>query len=132
MNGSAPAVDGTGIVLFAHGARDSEWAGPLRAIAASIREASPGLRVELAFLEFMTPALADAVAAMNAEGCDRITLVPLFLAQGGHLKKDLPVLLADIRVRHPRVAIRVTPAIGDAPELVSAIAVWALGQHGST
>jgi hypothetical protein len=40
------------------------------------------------------------------------------------------VLLADIRSRHPGVDIRVTPAIGDAPELVSAIAQWALGQHG--
>jgi sirohydrochlorin cobaltochelatase len=123
------AEAGTGIVLFGHGARDPEWAGPLRAIATSIRAASPGLRVELAFLEFMTPALADAVATMTAEGCDRITLVPLFLAQGGHLKKDLPILLADIRARHPKVEIRVTPAIGDAPELVSAIAGWALGQH---
>lgn len=123
------AEAGTGIVLFAHGARDPEWAGPLRAIAAGIRDASPGLRVELAFLEFMTPALADAVATMTAGGCDRITLVPLFLAQGGHLKKDLPVLLSDIRARHPKVDIRVTPAIGDAPELVSAIARWALGQH---
>lgn len=127
---TAATTPGTGIVLFAHGARDPEWAGPLRAIAARIRDASPGLRVELAFLEFMTPALADAVATMTSEGCDRLTLVPLFLAQGGHLKKDLPVLLADIRTRHPGVDIRVTPAIGDAPELVSAIARWALGQHG--
>lgn len=126
---SSSAKAGTGIVLFGHGARDPEWAVPLRAIAARIRDASPGLRVELAFLEFMTPALADAVATMTTEGCDRITLVPLFLAQGGHLKKDLPILLADISARHPKVDIRVTPAIGDAPELVSAIAAWALGQH---
>jgi len=130
MSVVAASAAGTGIVLFAHGARDPAWAGPLRAIAARIRESSPGLRVELAFLEFMAPALGDAVAAMTADGFDRITLVPLFLAQGGHLKKDLPVLLADIRARHPGVDIRVTPAIGDAPELVSAIAEWALGQHG--
>lgn len=130
MTGSPASSAGTGIVLFAHGARDPAWAGPLRAIAARIREASPGLRVELAFLEFMAPSLADAVTAMTTDGFDRITLVPLFLAQGGHLKKDLPVLLADIRARHPGVDIRVTPAIGDAPELVSAIAQWALRQHG--
>jgi len=34
----------------------------------------------------MQPALADAVAGMAADGITRITLVPLFLAQGGHLK----------------------------------------------
>jgi sirohydrochlorin cobaltochelatase len=130
MTAPSASKPGTGIVLFAHGARDPEWAGPLRAIASHIREASPGLRVELAFLEFMAPALGDAVAAMTADGFDRLTLVPLFLAQGGHLKKDLPVLLADIRARHPGVDIRVTPAIGDAPALVAAIAQWALAQHG--
>jgi sirohydrochlorin cobaltochelatase len=129
MTGTPASKPGSGIVLLAHGARDPEWAGPLRAIASHIREGSPGLRVELAFLEFMAPALGDAVDAMTADGCDRITLVPLFLAQGGHLKKDLPVLLADIRARHPGVDIRVTPAIGDAPELVFAIGQWALRRH---
>lgn len=126
---AADASDATGIILFAHGARDPEWAVPLRRIAARIREASPGSRVDLAFLEFMAPSLAEAVAGMAADGLNRITLVPLFLAQGGHLKQDLPVLLATIRAQHSDVDIRVTPAIGDAPALVDAIAHWALREH---
>ena len=85
--------------------------------------------MRLAFLEFMTPSLADAVASMVREGIRRITLVPLFLAQGGHLKHDLPILLDEIRARHPSVKIDVTDAIGDSPELVTAIADWALGRH---
>jgi sirohydrochlorin cobaltochelatase len=119
----------TGIVLFAHGARDPEWAKPLRHIAATIGARDAALPVRLAFLEFMTPSLADAVASMAREGIHRITLVPLFLAQGGHLKHDLPILLDEIRARHPSVKIDVTDAIGDSPELVTAIADWALGRH---
>lgn len=127
MNDSTRAD--TGIVLFAHGARDPEWAKPLRHIAATIGATDPSLPVRLAFLEFMTPSLADAVASMIGDGITRITLVPLFLAQGGHLKHDLPILLDEIRARHPRVTIDVTDAIGDSPELVTAIATWALGRH---
>lgn len=117
------------IILFAHGARDPEWAAPFRRIAARLREARPNLPVQLAFLELMQPALADAVAGMAADGIKRITLVPLFLAQGGHLKEDLPRLLDDVRRRHPGVTIDVTEAIGDSAVLTAAIADWALAQH---
>jgi len=119
----------TAILLFAHGARDPGWAEPFRRIAARLRAGQPGLRVELAFLELMDPKLGDAVAALAGEGISRITLVPLFLAQGGHLKEDLPRLLDDIQKRHPGVRIDVTPAIGDSEDLTAAIADWALVQH---
>ena len=117
------------IILFAHGARDPEWAAPFRRIAARLRQARPNLPVQLAFLELMQPALADAVAAMAAEGITRITLVPLFLAQGGHLKEDLPRLLEDICHSHPGITIDVTQAIGDSEVLTALIADWALAQH---
>jgi len=117
------------IILFAHGASDPEWAAPFRRIAARLRETRPGLPVRLAFLELMQPALADAVAGMAADGITRVTLVPLFLAQGGHLKGDLPRLLDDIRRSHPGVTIDVTQAIGDSEALTAAIADWALAQH---
>jgi sirohydrochlorin cobaltochelatase len=117
------------LILFAHGARDPEWAVPVRRVAARLREARPNLPVQLAFLELMQPALADAVAGMAADGITRITLVPLFLAQGGHLKEDLPRLLNDVRRSHPGVTIDVTQAIGDSEVLTAAIADWALAQH---
>jgi sirohydrochlorin cobaltochelatase len=117
------------IILFAHGARDPQWAAPFRRMVARLRAARPDLPVQLAFLELMQPALADAVAGMAADGIKRITLVPLFLAQGGHLKEDLPRLLDDIRRSHPGVTIDVSQAIGDSEVLTAAIADWALAQH---
>lgn len=117
------------IILFAHGARDPEWAAPFRRIAERLREARPNLPVQLAFLELMQPELADTVAGMAADGITRITLVPLFLAQGGHLKEDLPRLLNEIRRNHPGVTIDVTQAIGDSEVLTASIADWALAQH---
>ncbi len=119
----------TAILLFAHGARDPGWAEPFRRIAERLRAAQPGVRVELAFLELMEPRLAGAVGVLAGEGIRRITLVPLFLAQGGHLKEDLPRLLDDIRRQHPAVRIDVTAAIGDSESLTNAIADWALAQH---
>ncbi len=110
------------IVLFAHGARDPEWARPIESIRDGLRAA--GERVELAFLESMPPSLDEAAARLAAEGVGTVTVVPLFLAQGGHLKRDLPELVARIRARHAGTEFRVTPALGDAPEIVTAITEW--------
>jgi sirohydrochlorin cobaltochelatase len=119
----------TAILLFAHGARDPSWAEPFRRIVVRLRHKQPAMRVELAFLEMMQPTLAAAVGGLAADGIRHITVVPLFLAQGGHLKEDLPRLLDDIRRHHPALRIDVTPAIGDSEDLTNAIADWAFDQH---
>jgi len=115
------------LVLFAHGARDPEWAGPFRAIAARVAADRSDLSVRLAFLEFQGPALTEAIAELVAAGHRSIHVAPLFMAQGGHLKNDVPKLLAEIRGRHPGLAIDLLPAIGDVPELREAIAGWLTG-----
>ena len=121
----------TAILLFAHGAREPSWAEPFRRIVARLGQEQPGTRVELAFLECMDPNLESAIAGFAAEGIRRITVVPLFLAQGGHLKQDLPRLLDDIRGHYPSLRIDVTSAIGDSEDLTNAIADWAFAQHTS-
>ena len=119
------------VLLFAHGARDPAWALPFQAIRDAVRAAAPDLRVELAFLELMQPALPATAAALIADGVSELTVVPLFMAQGGHLKKDLPVLLDDLRAAHPGLTVHLTSAIGDVPELTQAIARWVIGITGA-
>jgi len=112
------------LVLFAHGARDSQWAEPFHALQKAVSVRRPDLTVELAFLEIMGPALGDCVASLASAGHQRIVIAPLFLAQGGHLKKDLPRLLKDMSTQNPGTNISVLPPIGEVTELMNAIAEW--------
>ena len=112
------------LVLFAHGARDAQWSEPFRAMQKAVAARRPDLTVALAFLEIMEPTLADCVARLANDGHERIVVAPLFLAQGGHLKKDLPRLLKDLAARHPAADISVLPPIGEVTELLNAIADW--------
>ena len=112
------------LILFAHGARDPEWAAPFLKIQRNVAGRCPGLAVELAFLEFMAPALPDAVEKLAGVGHDTITIAPLFMAQGGHLKHDLPQLLDGLRRRLPAVTLTLLPAVGDVDIILDAIGNW--------
>ena len=121
---SSLIIHRSALVLFAHGARDPEWAEPFRAIAVRVAASRKDLSVKLAFLELQTPSLTDAITELATAGHTTIHVAPLFMAQGGHLKKDVPILLDDIRRQHPALTIELLPAIGDVPRLRDAIAGW--------
>ena len=115
-----------GLLLFAHGARDPNWALPFDDVARRIRASAPELAVELAFLEFMAPDLATAGARLAATGCERVDVVPLFLGAGGHVRKDLPALMQTLRERHEAVQWQLNRAIGEADSVIAAMANAAL------
>ena len=115
-----------GLLLFAHGARDPRWAQPFEDVAQRIRDRAPQVRVELSFLEFMTPTLAEGGDALAAAGCTEVDVVPLFLGAGGHVRKDLPDLLNDLAERHPGVVWQLRPAIGEMDSVIDAMALAAL------
>ena len=114
------------IVLLAHGARDPEWARPIEAMAARLRGLLPDAQVQPAYLEFMSPDIDAAVAALVARGARRVRVVPVFLAQGGHVKRELPAKLDALRANlcaaHPDLSIELEPAIGEQGEVIDAIA----------
>lgn len=116
-----------GIILFGHGARDPRWAEPFERLAGKLR-ASRGEPVSLAFLELMSPNLPSAVASQAAEGCEAITVVPVFFGQGGHVRKDLPEIVEQCRQAHPNVSISCATAVGEDDAVLDAVAEYCLRQ----
>mgnify|MGYP000609030077 FL=1 len=120
----------TALILFAHGARDPEWANPMRRVQAAVRSRQPGVPIELAFLEFMTPTLPECIAGLLADGVGKIVVMPMFIARGGHLKRDVPEMLAALRAEHPDVEFVLGDAIGEHETVVQAMAAAALLEAG--
>ena len=116
----------TGLLLFAHGARDPQWARPFEAVAAHCRAERGQDRVALAFLEFMAPDLVAGGGALAAAGCTEVDVVPLFLGAGGHVRKDIPVLMARLQADHPGVRFTLRQTVCEAPALIAAMAAVAL------
>jgi sirohydrochlorin cobaltochelatase len=123
--------DKHGIILFGHGARDPRWAEPFERLAAKLGSQHGG-PVGLAFLELMTPNLADAISAQANEGCLAVTVIPVFFGQGGHVRRDLPELLDRCRAMHPSLDIWCATAVGEDDGVLDAVAGYCLRQLDQT
>ena len=123
-----------GLILFAHGARDARWSEPFERLRDLVAERVHDMPVALAYLEMMQPDLAAAAEALVARGCTALMIVPVFLGEGAHVRRDLPERIATLRMRFPRVAIACTAAAGEDDAVLAALAdycVRSLGGLGS-
>ena len=108
-----------GIVLLGHGSKDPEWSQPFEKIAVSLGRRLPAVTVVLAYLEH-GPSLEEAVAMLAAKGAMSVRVVPLFLGAGGHVKEDLPKLVA--QAKRPDMSLVLDKPIGEQAEVIEAIA----------
>ena len=112
------------LILFGHGARDPEWAVPIRKLQRRVSKQRPDLVVEVAFLELARPLLPEAIEKLASGRCNRIAIVPVFLAQGGHLRNDVPKMLGELRQRFPGISLELWPALGEAEPVLDAMGAW--------
>lgn len=114
------------IILFAHGARSALWAEPFERLRVLVQARSPQSHVGLAYLELMSPSLSELVAHYAQEGVTQVTIVPIFLGQGGHIRRDLPILIEQLTLQHPHIAIEVAVAVGEDDNVLHAIANYCI------
>ncbi len=110
------------LLLFAHGARDARWAAPFIEIARRVAAQAPHTQVALAYLELLQPNVVEAARQLVEAGCTEVSVVPLFLGTGGHVRNDLPLLIEQLRARYPQVRWQLHPAIGETDRVMQAIA----------
>lgn len=108
------------LIAVAHGSRDPRSARAVAAALAVLRTEHPGWDVRLAFLDLNTPSVPQVLDAVAADGHRRAVVVPLLLGSAFHARVDLPAILADARIRNPRLDVACADILGDDPRLVAA------------
>jgi len=112
-----PLQTNRALVLLDHGSRHAEAHAHLEALAEQLRRSRPELRLYVAHMELAEPSLAAAVARCAHDGMQKVDVLPLFLAPGRHLTRDLPEQIAAAKAEHPTLEITLLDAIGARPEL---------------
>ncbi len=77
--------------------------------------------VKLAYMEIARPTLLEAATAAVNEGATEVFVLPLFMAGGGHVDHDIPVLVDEVGKTFPELSVLMLPAIGEHPVVVRAI-----------
>ena len=117
-----------GLILFAHGSRDPLWKKPLERLYEKL-DANPQahhLKISLAFLEHLLPSLPDAVESLVKQGCTKITIVPIFLGHGGHIRRDLGQLMHELKNNFPDIQLYAAQAAGEDDGVIDALAMYCL------
>lgn len=111
-----------GLLVVGHGSRRPEANSVLEAVAAALAAREPSWVVEPAFLEIVTPTIADGYGALVAAGCARIVVHPYFLYPGNHSTHDIPAALALAAEDHGAVPWVLTEPLNLDPRIVDVVA----------
>ena len=105
-------------ILLAHGSSNQDWCTTFEKMtepACANRKS-----VSIAYMELSTPSMDDIIRSAVATGFKNITIVPLFLAAGKHLKLDIPQKLDKLK-GELNFNYKLLPAIGEHPIISLAI-----------
>ncbi len=108
----------TRILLLAHGSSDRRWCETFETLAAPTLDALPEARI--AYMELAEPSLESQIVQAAADGITDVRVVPLFLAAGRHLRRDVPAMLEALKTRLG-VNVVLLPPIGENPRLAHAL-----------
>ncbi|BES71189.1 hypothetical protein RE428_22070 [Marinobacter nanhaiticus D15-8W] len=106
------------VLLLAHGSSDPRWCETFEKLASPSLAAIPDAAI--AYMELSEPSLDAEVARAASEGVHKVTVLPLFLAAGRHLRQDVPAMLDKLSEEHG-LSIELATPIGEHPLLGDAI-----------
>lgn len=107
-----------GYILLSHGSKLSSSNNASFEIFYKLQNKIENL--EIAFLELAKPDFRDAIVALSNKNIEKITVLPLFLTPGKHVKNDIPAQAKKLEDEFG-IAIEVLEHIGARDEYISII-----------
>jgi len=113
-----------GIIIIGHGSKLNFNKDIMELHAKRMRE--KGFKnVYIGFNEMSSPLIEETLEVMAADGIDTIYALPLFIASGIHLTKDIPEKLGvpengtrgSIKVKNRTMSVRYASPIGEDPRI---------------
>lgn len=109
------------LILIAHGSKDSKWRKPFEKMSDEIGKEVGAKNVSLCYMGSAEPSLEKVVEKAVKNKVSSFKVLPLFMAGGGHVDKDIPEQIAAIKEKHSNIDIKLLGAIGEHPLIYGAI-----------
>jgi sirohydrochlorin cobaltochelatase len=108
------------LILLVHGSRDPKWLEPFESIASDVSKKSADTQIAIASLQYSQPDLKQSITALAEKGTKSIRVLPFFISTKGHVLKDVPPVIEEVKKSFPNLEIKVLDAIGEMPEIQTA------------
>ena len=109
------------VVLFAPGNDEARLRKSFEELASTLRNELGKDRVRLAYVGAGSPSLAEVADEAANDGVTKLRILPLFLAQGGALEKEIPEQVAVVRAQVPGITVELLPSVGEHPRMKTLI-----------
>jgi sirohydrochlorin ferrochelatase len=110
------------ILYICHGTRSKKGSEEAKSFLNRVIERINISIQEISFLELTEPSIECGFKRCVERGASDITVVPIFLLAAGHIKEDIPLALAGLQKKYPKVQINVKNPFGVQEEILDAIA----------
>lgn len=99
------------LILIAHGSLDPNWRASVESLAESLEADVGPDRVRLAYMDHTPPTLEEVVSDAVGRGVTRLRVLPLFLANEGHVDRDIRPMVDRLCETHRTVEVELLPAL---------------------
>ena len=100
------------VIFIAHGSRDPKWRASVGAVIESLATDLGRDRVGLAYMDCAPPTLMDVASKAVQAGATSLRVAPLFLAEEGHVDRDVRPMVEQLRERFDGVEVELLPPVG--------------------
>jgi sirohydrochlorin cobaltochelatase len=105
------------LVLFVPGSDDARARKPFEDLAESVRNELGEDHVRLAYINTGSPTLAEVAQEAAEDVVSRLRVLPMLLAHGGTLEKQIQEQVAVVRGQIPLLTVDLLPQVGDHPRM---------------
>ncbi len=109
------------VILLGHGSKSAEAIDDFNYVVETIKEKSGNPLVYGAHMELAEPSLENLVSELHARGQNKFMIVPYFLFNGNHIKKDIPEIIAQLESKYADLDIIFGTPIGKDPMMADLI-----------
>ena len=103
------------LILLAHGSKDPKWCKSFEDLAKTCDNTS------LAYMDLIEPSLFSVTEELSDKGIKNIKILPMFMSSGGHVDKDIPEQVKELKVKFPKIDFEILPPIGKHPKVISSM-----------
>jgi sirohydrochlorin cobaltochelatase len=100
------------LIIVAHGSRDPKWRVSVESLTESLQADLGPDNLRLAYMDGGPPTLDDVVSEAVQTGVTRMRVLPLFLANEGHVDRDIRPVVDQLSSIHRSVEVELLPAVG--------------------